>query len=220
MKPDEVLEQIRDALVDMDEPKVSLLIEEALTNGISPLDIIERGLRAGMEVVGARFEDGQEFLPGLVLAGKIMQDSFLVLKPRMQSNQQAGQTAGRVLIGTVAGDLHDIGKNIVKTMLEVNNFEVRDLGVDVRPERFIEAALEWQPDVIAMSSLISTAMPNQKTVIEELVKTGRRGGIKVIVGGAAVTPNWAQMIGADGYSDNAVDAVKVFRDLVAQQRAS
>jgi corrinoid protein of di/trimethylamine methyltransferase len=214
MESDQLLNQIRDSLADMQDDQVLPLVEQALANGIAPIAIIERGLRAGMDIVGTRFEAGEEFLPGLLLSARIMQDAVRVLQPHLEAGQASSPPAGRVVIGTVAGDLHDIGKNLVMIMLQLANFEVHDLGVNVPSARFLEAVQTLRPQVLAMSSLISTAVGSQKAVIDDLVRAELRGRVKVIVGGAAVTPEWAQRIGADGYSDNAVDAVKVVRQLV------
>jgi corrinoid protein of di/trimethylamine methyltransferase len=211
---DELLTRIRVGVIELEEDMVDGLVREALRTGIDPLDIEEAGLRPGLDEVGRRFEAGEEFLPGLMLSARIMQSAVQVLRPYLQRRSGPPTTRGTVVLGTVAGDLHDIGKNLVGIMLEMNNFRVHDLGVDVPSQRFVEAVGDLHPEVLAMSALISTTLGSQRTVIADLAKVGLRQQVKIVIGGAATTPLWAQSIGADAYGKTAVDAVAVVKELL------
>ena len=176
-----------------------------LAENVSPQEIMDKHLIPAMSEVGRLFEEGEYFVPELMISARAMQAVMKVLNPLLANS--GAQKIGRVVIGTVKGDFHDIGKNLVASMLEGGGFEVIDLGVDVTPEKFAEAAREQSGSLIAMSALLTTTMPQMKKVIEQLEADGLRSTSKVIVGGAPVTDDFARMIGADGYSANASAAV-------------
>jgi corrinoid protein of di/trimethylamine methyltransferase len=211
-----LLEEISRAVVDLDDERVNHLTCEALKAAIAPHLIVEAGLRRGITIVGDSFSRGEVFLPELMLAAQAMQGAIEILKPEMAKTQTQTPNLGRVIIGTVAGDLHDLGKGLVISLLEMAGFEVIDLGIDVPSQKFVESVAQYRPDVIGMSALMSTTLRNQQKVMEALVEEGLRDRVKVIVGGAAVTSEWAENIGADGYSDNATDAVGVVKTLLGQ----
>lgn len=205
-------------MAELDEAKVDSLVAEALHQGCNPHDVVEKGLRAGMQEVGARFERGEYFLPELMIAGdifnRVMEKHLL---PVLQK-ERSKEFKGKVVIGTVRGDIHDIGKNLVAVMLRVDGFEVIDLGVDVPAEKFLEAVREYEPDILGMSALLTTTMLEMRNVIDALKSTGLRDKVKVIVGGAPVTEEFAREIGADAYAKDAVEAVHVCRELVKKKR--
>jgi len=180
-------------------------VQRHLTSGVSPQTIMDDHLVPAMREVGRLFEEGEYFVPELMVSARAMQEAMKVLNPLL--SEAGAQKIGRVVIGTVKGDFHDIGKNLVAAMLEGGGFEVVDLGVNVSPEQFVEAAQKQAGTLIAMSALLTTTMPQMKSVIEKLEADGLRNTSKVIVGGAPVTDEFAKKIGADGYSDNASAAV-------------
>jgi len=210
----ELVREIAAALAELNEGLVEGLVAEALEAGCPPLNVVERGMRPGMEEVGKRFERGEYFLPELIVAADIFQGVLsryvLPLLPR------ESRFLGRVVIGTVRGDIHDIGKNLVAAMLRASGFEVIDLGVDVPPERFVEAVREYKPDIVGMSALLTTTMLEMRNVIEALRAAGFRDKVKVIVGGAPVTEDYAREIGADAYARDAVEAVRKCAELVGR----
>ena len=185
-------------------------VQAALDAGLKPKQILDEGLISAMAEVGHLFEQGEYYVPELLIAARAMQAGLAVLKPHLQEAKI--RSAGIVAIGTVKGDLHDIGKNLVAMMLEGAGFEIRDLGTDVPPEKFVAAADEV--NVIALSALLTTTMPNMRLVIDALVQAGKRKKVKVIVGGAPVTETFAAQIGADGYAADASRAVALAKSLV------
>jgi 5-methyltetrahydrofolate--homocysteine methyltransferase len=187
-------------------------VQVALDAGLEPGLILSDGMIAAMKEVGRLFEEGEYFVPEMLIAARAMQAGLAVLKPYLLNSDV--QPAGKVVIGTVKGDLHDIGKNLVGLMLEGAGFEVMDLGVDVPPEKFIEAVRSNQAGVVALSALLTTTMPNMKTTIEAFQQAGLRDQVKVMVGGAPVTPEYARQIGADGYAPDASRAVSLARSLL------
>ena len=211
---DEVIERLRSAVVDLDADQVRGVAEEAVRLDIDPVEAIENGLSKGVRTIGERFAMGEAFLTELVMAGEAMKAGIEILRPVLLQRKLQRKTAGTVVIGTVKGDIHDIGKNIVAAMLEAAGFEVSDLGVDAPPEHFVGKAKESNAQAIGMSALLTVTTPEQKNTMEALKKANLRQKVKVAVGGAAVTAEWANEIGADGYSDNAVEAVELFRRLV------
>lgn len=206
--------EISHSVANIDGETVNRLTLEALASGMDPVLIVEHGLRPGLTLVGERYSSGEAFLPELMLAAKVMQDAIEILKPELTRRQTQTQSLGRVIIGTVAGDLHDLGKNLVITLLDVAGFEVFDLGVDVPSQKFVENVIQRDPHVVGMSALMSTTIREQQVVMNDLIKAGIRDHVKVVLGGAAVTPDWAEHIGADGYSDNAMDAVGMIKNLL------
>lgn len=190
------------------------LAQEALVNGIKPLDAINLGFVPGMEQIGEQYSCGEAFLPQLVLAGEAMKGALKILEPEMVKEGVTRELAGTVVLGTIAGDIHDIGKTLVGTMLTVAGFEVIDLGVDVPVISLVEQARESKADIIGVSALLTTTMATQRDLVEALEDLSLRSEIKVMVGGAPVTQEWAEEIGADGYSEDAVGAVALARKLV------
>jgi len=209
----DVLAQITTSLVDCDPDLVVAKTKEALAAGIEPLTIIDRGLVPGMRSVGEKFSCGEYFLPHLIIAANGMKQAMQILEPELKARQQAIQSQGTVVIGTVHGDIHEIGKSLVATMLAANGFEVHDLGVDVPVERFVDCVRQTQASLVGLSSLLTTTMVMQKKVIEALAHAGLRRQVRVLVGGAPVSRQWAEEIGADGYAEDAVDAVAVAQKL-------
>jgi 5-methyltetrahydrofolate--homocysteine methyltransferase len=187
-------------------------VQAALDAQIDPGIILNEGMISAMQEVGRLFEEGEYFVPEMLIAARAMQDGLALLKPHLvQANVHS---AGKVVIGTVKGDLHDIGKNLVAMMLEGAAFEIVDLGVDVPPEKFVEAVKTHQPRVVGLSALLTTTMPSMRTTIEALAAAGVRNQVKVIVGGAPVTEAFAHDIGADGFAPDASRAVKLTKSLV------
>ena len=215
MGTNEVFNALTDAIVDLQEDAVIANTEKGLESGVAPLDIIENGLLPGLNKIGDLFENEEIFLPELMQSATIFQAAMAILQPKIQEQGETIKKKGTVVIGTVKGDMHYIGKNIVKLLMETSGFEVHDLGVDVDPFKFITKADEVNADVIALSALLTTTLIGQKDVIEALNEQGRRDKYKVLVGGGAVTEAWAQEIQADGYTDNAYTAVEKALALVS-----
>jgi corrinoid protein of di/trimethylamine methyltransferase len=211
----EIIENLRKAVLDLDVDRVRAVAQEAVRLGIDPIEAIDDGLAKGVRTIGDKFAEGEAFLTELVMAGEAMKTGVEVLRPVILQRKLQRKSTGIVVIGTVRGDIHDIGKNIVAVMLEAAGFEVNDLGVDVSPEQFLNKTKESKAQIVAMSALLTVTTPEQKSTVEAIEKAGIRKNVKVAVGGAAVTPEWAHEIGAEGYSDNAVDAVELFKSLVA-----
>jgi len=211
----DIIENLRKAVLDLDVDRVRAGAEEAVRLGIDPIEAIDDGLSKGVRTIGDKFASGEAFLTELVMAGEAMKAGVEVLRPVILKRKLQRKSTGIVVIGTVRGDIHDIGKNIVAVMLESAGFEVNDLGVDVPPEKFLDKTKESKAQIVAMSALLTVTTPEQKNTVQAIEKAGIRKNVKVAVGGAAVTPEWAREIGAEGYSDNAVDAVELFKKLVA-----
>jgi 5-methyltetrahydrofolate--homocysteine methyltransferase len=211
-------EALRDAVLRGDAAAAAAAAREALTAGAEPIRLVSEGISPAMSEVGRLFEEGEYFVPELLIAARATKEVFEILRPLLA--QTGVKPAGRVLLGTVRGDLHDIGKNLVAALLEGGGFEVSDLGVDVAPERFVAAVREQQPQVLGLSALLTTTMPGMKTTLEALKSAGVRERVKVMVGGAPVTESYARAIGADGFADNAAAAVDLARRLVGVAAAS
>ena len=210
----ELFERMRQSIIDGDYKAAEALAAEALAGGIDPLTAIDEGFVPGLRYVGDQFAAGEMFLPEMMIAARTMQKAVAVLEPEMTRRSVKRQVLGRVVIGTVKGDIHEIGKNLVAMMLSASGFEVHDLGVDVAFDRFVEKAREVDADVVGVSALLTTTMTGQRDVVRVLDEAGLRPKVKVIVGGAPVTRGWAEQIGADGYSEDAVGAVALARKLV------
>ena len=206
-------EKLYDAILNGDHKAAAALTGQALAEGANPSDLIAKSMMPAMEEAGRRFECEEYFVPELLLAARAMKAALGLLRPLLAASGAKG--AGRVAVGTVKGDLHDIGKNIVASMLEGSGFEVIDLGSDVAPEKFVAAVEERKPQIVCMSALLTVTMPAMKTTIDALTAAGLRGAVKVLIGGAPVTQQYAREIGADGYSENASGAVGVVRGLLA-----
>ncbi|RJS76074.1 cobalamin-binding protein [Candidatus Bathyarchaeota archaeon] len=203
----EVLAKLRDAIVNLDIDGVKKAAEEALAAGIPAYKAVVDGMAKGMEVVGQKYEDGEYFLAELIMAGETMKEGMTVLEPHLKAGDI--KTAGKVVMGTVRGDLHDIGKNVVATLLKAANFEVIDLGVDISAEQFIETVKKENPDILAMSALLTTTMIEMENVMKALEKEGLRDKVKVIIGGAPITPEYAKKIGADAAARDAVEGIRI-----------
>jgi len=206
------LKEIYESTIAGNAPKVKELVAQAVAEGVNPGDIITNQLIPAMAEVGDRFARNEFYVPEMLIAARAMQGGLAILKPLLADDDVT--SAGRVVIGTVKGDLHDIGKNLVSMMLEGAGFEVVDLGVDVAPEKFTEAIKEHQAQVVALSALLTTTMTMMKVTITALSEAGVRDQVKVIIGGAPVTQSYADEIGADGYADDAGGAVKVAKKLL------
>ena len=217
MEKREIMENLAMAIVDGDQDKARENAREALHNQIDPLKAVEQGLSKGMATVGNRFESGHAYLPELLMAANAFNAAMEILEPEIEAQKKQITKIGTVLIGTVKGDVHNIGKNIVATLLETNGFEVVDMGVDNPCLNIIQEAEKVKADVIALSSLMTTTMPGQKEVIETLEEMDLRGKYFVIVGGGPVSQEWADEIGADGYGESAVQAVEIARKLLGQR---
>jgi 5-methyltetrahydrofolate--homocysteine methyltransferase len=209
-----IVQDIYNGVIDGDNTGVPQKVNAALAAGVEPGKILNEGMIAAMREVGRRFEEGEFYVPEMLIAARAMQAGLAVLKPHLQ--QSDIQSAGKVVIGTVKGDLHDIGKNLVGMMLEGAGFEIVDLGTDVAPQKFVETAKAEAADIVAMSALLTTTMTNMKVTIEALNEAGLRSAVKVMVGGAPVTEQYAKQIGADGYAMDASRAVSLAQSLVAR----
>jgi corrinoid protein of di/trimethylamine methyltransferase len=211
-----LLERLKSAVVNLDIDEAKRVAEAALEAGVKPLDAIEKGLAKGIRVVGDRFEKGEAFLAELVVAAEAMKVAMSVFEPVIRRGKYRKAIKGKVVIGTVEGDIHDIGKNIVGAILSVFGFEVYDLGVNVPSEKFVEKVGEIKADIVGMSALLTTTMPKMKEIVEALEKANLRDKVKVIVGGAPVSEEWAEEIGADAYAADAMEAVKVTEKLISK----
>lgn len=211
---EELFKAMAQCVVEGDADKASELAREALAKGIPPLDAINQGFVLGVNEVGRQYSCGDMFLPDLVMAGEAMKAAVAVLEPEMKRTGAQRKMLGKVVLGTVKGDIHEIGKTLVGTMLTANGFEVFDMGVDVPTPKFIEKARDVGADIVGLSALLTTTMTAQRDVIEALDDAGLKGKVKVMVGGAPVTQGWAHEIGADGYSEDAIGAVTVAKKLV------
>ncbi|MBE0660463.1 MAG: corrinoid protein [Bryobacteraceae bacterium] len=205
------LQKLYDAILDGDAKTSSAVTQEALAEGADPVKLISGYMVPAMDEVGRRYEAEEYFVPELLLAARAMKAALAYLRPLLAAS--GAQPAGRVVIGTVKGDLHDIGKNLVASMLEGGGFEVMDLGADVSPEKFIEAVRTSGANIVCLSALLTVTMPSMKKTIEALDAAGVRQQVKVFVGGAPVTEQYAKEIGADGYSETASGAVALARSI-------
>jgi len=208
----EVLEQMAASVIEGDVGAMQDLTEEALDEGVSAQEILNDGLMVGMNHVGKEFKAGNMFVPEVLRSAKAMKESMVLLEPMLASGE--AQATGKVLIGTVKGDLHDIGKNLVGMMCEGAGFEVQDLGTDVEPDDFLNAIKEFEPDIVGMSALLTTTMRAMGDTVKAIEEAGLRDQVKVMVGGAPVTQRFADDIGADGYAANAASASDLAKKFV------
>jgi 5-methyltetrahydrofolate--homocysteine methyltransferase len=208
----DVLKPLYDAILNGQQKEAVAGVQAALDAGIDPIVILNEGMIAAMKQVGKLFEDGEYFVPEMLIAARAMQSGLTLLKPRLVQSDY--KPVGKIVIGTVKGDLHDIGKNLVAMMLEGAAFEIVDLGVDVSPEKFLNAVKEHRPQLVGMSALLTTTMPGMKTTIDALKTAGLRDSVKVMVGGAPVTEAYAKQIGADAYAPDASRAASIAKTLV------
>jgi len=209
-----IQEEIAENLRYGEASKVAELVAKALDGGSSWEVVLNEGLFAGMEVVGELFKEEEIFIPEVLMAAKAMEAGQQVLEPVMLSAGEGKEKVGKVVLGTVWGDVHTLGKSLVEIMLKGAGFEVVDIGENISAERFVEAAISEKPQIIAMSALLTTTMPYMKTVVDALGEAGLGGQVKTIVGGACVTQQYADEIGADAYGDNAGEAVKKVKELL------
>jgi corrinoid protein of di/trimethylamine methyltransferase len=214
MMTEELFQKMAQSILDGDSDVAIVLAKQAIEAGLDPLDAISKGFVLGVNQVGENFANGQAFLPELVMAGEAMKAAVATLEPEMQKRGTTRQVYGKVVLATVEGDIHEIGKTLVGTMLSASGFQVYDLGVDVPSARIIEKVKEVDADLVGLSALLTTTMVKQKEVIDELDKLGLRKKVKVMVGGAPVTRDWVQKIEADGYSEDAIGAVGLAKKLV------
>ena len=207
------LNKVSEALQRGDAEKVRELVKQALEEKLTPEEILNKGLIAGMDIIGAKFKKNEVYVPEVLIAARAMHSGMDILRPKLV--ETGVKNIGKIAIGTVKGDLHDIGKNLVKMMLEGAGFEVIDLGTDVSAEKFVEAVKEHEPNMIAMSALLTTTMVNMAEVIKAIETAGLRDKVKIMIGGAPITQNYAEQIGADGYSPDAASAVDSAKSFIA-----
>jgi 5-methyltetrahydrofolate--homocysteine methyltransferase len=208
----EILSMISTTVIQGAKDDISQLTQQALDAGVSAQDILNQGLMPGMDYVGVEFRAGRMFVPEVLRSARAMQTSMNLLKPLLV--ETGVEMVGKILLGTVKGDLHDIGKNLVAMMCEGAGFEVKDLGKDVGPDDFVRAVKEFEPDIIGLSALLTTTMRSMEHTIKALAEAGVRDSVKIMVGGAPVTQNFADQIGADGYASNAAAAVDLAKRFV------
>lgn len=210
----QVFQEMAQSIIDGDSEISAKLAQQAVVQGIDPLEALSQGFVVGVNQVGEAFAKGDAFLPELVMAGEAMKAAVAVLEPELARRGTERKVLGKVILCTVEGDIHEIGKTLVGTMLSSAGFKVFDLGVDVPVMKVVEKAREVGADIVAMSALLTTTMVHQKDVIEALEDIGIRSKIKVLVGGAPVTKEWVKQIGADGYSEDAIGAINVARQVL------
>ena len=211
---EDFLKRCAQAVLDGDSGNAETLARQALEKKHPVLDVIEKGFVAGIREVGRLWEEGTMFLPELVMGAEAMKAAMAILQPALEGAGGAGSSLGHVVIGTIEGDIHDIGKTLVATMLSANGFEITDLGADVPADRFVDEAVEKGAGCIAISALLTTTMDGQRKVIEELRSRNAREKVRVLVGGAPCNDDWAKEIGADGYAGDAVAAVQLAKSLI------
>ncbi len=212
---DDILTQITKSLVEIEPDRAVELTRKALAADLTPLKIINEGLVPGMDIIGQKFQTGEYFLPQMVIAATAMQQAMELLEPVLRARQEAMDVPGTLVIGTVEGDIHEIGKSLVATMMSANGFRVYDVGVDVTAETFVEQVKATGANLLGLSALLTTTMTAQRDVIEALEEAGLRDQVKVMVGGAPVTAEWAEAVGADGYAEDVIGAVELGKQLVA-----
>jgi corrinoid protein of di/trimethylamine methyltransferase len=215
LSPDEIFKGLADAVIDFDKSKVEDLAHMVIENKLDAYEAINKGLSHGVEVVGKRFDQGECFVPELLMAAKVMMNGFDILKPHVSGIQTSEK--GVIVIGTVKGDLHSIGKDIVALIMEVSGFEVHNLGINIEHKIFMEKAEEYSADIVGLSALMSTTMNQMKTIVELFEQEGLRKKYTLMVGGAPVSQKWSQVIGADGFAPNAAKAVEVAQDLLRRK---
>lgn len=213
MDLEKIYHQMADSIVKLDKENALRLAQRAIDDKMNLLKVIEKGFGEGIRRVGDLWDDGEFFLPELMSGAQIMQQAVNLITPHLGASDDL-QTSGKILLATIEGDIHSIGKTIVGTMLRANGFEVIDLGTDVKAETIVEEAVKVKADIIGVSTLLTTTMLNQKKVVQILDERGLRNKIKIILGGAPVTQSWVEECQADGYAENAVEAVKLSKQLV------
>lgn len=212
-----ILKDLTLAVENYDSQAVESICNTAVAQNLDPVQAIEEGLAKGMEEVSRKFEAEEIFLPELIVAGEAMKKGIRILEPHLEASRKERKNIGKVVMGTVAGDVHDLGKQIVSLLFFIAGFEIQDLGINVPAERFVEAVRKLQPDMLGLSALMTTTIPQQKHVIDALRSHHLREKVVVMVGGAATDEEWAEEIGADGWAPNAVLAVKEARTLMRRE---
>jgi corrinoid protein of di/trimethylamine methyltransferase len=211
----ETTQALYDAVLKGDATAAKTLTAQALAAGLPPMTLIQQFMVPAMTEVGRRFEAGEYFVPELLISARAMKGALELVRPLLTAHDRSASSAGLVVIGTVKGDLHDLGKNLVATMLEGGGFEVTDLGVNVTPEQFVKAVKERNPRIVALSALLTTTMPAIKTTLDALKQAGVRDQVKVLVGGAPITRRFADEVGADGYSETAANVADLARKVLS-----
>ena len=214
MEPNKLMEDLKQAVILGDTNRAKELAETAIAAKLDPMTVVEQGIRPAMDLIGEGFTAGEFFLPDLVMGGEATKAAMAVLEPHLKAGQKGQQAIGRVVIGTVKGDIHEIGKTLVATLMRAAGLEVHDLGVDVPSDKFVDAVREFNADLLGLSALLTTTMTQQKNVIDALTAAGLRDKVKVMVGGAPVSASWSKEIGADAYADNAAGAARLAVDLL------
>ena len=220
MSKEEIFEKLKNSIVEMDEDMATEAANEAVAAGLTAQECISNGLSAGMQVMSDLFDEGEAFVPELLMASEAFEAAVAILTKDMSDDQKSSTSAGKVVIHTVQGDIHDIGKNIVKTMLAANNFDVVDMGRDVPVESVVAKAEEIGADIIMGSALMTTTMPAQRDIVNLLKEDGVRDKYICMFGGAPVSESWCEQIGADGYSETATDAVTVAKEFIAKKKGA
>ncbi|KYH40176.1 MAG: corrinoid methyltransferase [Candidatus Bathyarchaeota archaeon B26-2] len=210
----DILEKIKEAVVNLDIDNIPKLCKEAVEAGIPAYKVVTDGMAKGMDIVGQKYEANEYFLAELIMAGETMKEGMKVLEPYLKTGEM--KPIGKIVVGTVRGDLHDIGKNIAATLLKSAGFDIVDLGVDVSPEQFVDAVRQNNPDILAMSALLTTTMVEMENTIKALKEAGLREKVKIILGGAPITPEYAKKIGADAAAKDAVDGVNICKSWVSR----
>jgi 5-methyltetrahydrofolate--homocysteine methyltransferase len=215
MSEELLINKIKEAIINIELQKAEEACISAVSKGIAPVEIIKKGIGEAVKVIGNKFESKEYFLPELIMSGEIIKDLMKILEPHIKNKNEI-KSLGKIIIGTCKGDMHDIGKNIVKTFLETEGFEVVDLGVDVSAETFVDAVSKNKFIILAMSALLTMTMMEMEHVIKELKKKGLRNQIKIIIGGAPITPEFGKIIGADAYARDAIEGVKICKRWISQ----
>ncbi len=213
-----IMEELSQSIIEGKADEIKDLVQKALDGGTAPEDVLDHGLMKGMGVVGKRFGEGDMFIPEVMLSARTMHAALGLLRPILEAQKKKLQMKGKIILGTVAGDIHDIGKSLVEMMFVAGSFEVIDLGINVTPQAFVEAVNKHEPDVVGMSALLTSTMPAMAETVEAIDNAGLRkdSRLKIIVGGAPITADYAVKIGADLYGENAVDAVELVEKALAK----
>lgn len=215
----QILESIRQAILNYDEDSVKKLVTDAIEQGIEPLKVLNEGLTPAIREIGDRFGREEIFLTELLLAANVCMAGVEIAKRKLlEKKQSAEKPKGKIVLGTVEGDVHNIGKDIFKVLLEISGYQVYDLGIDVPAEDFVKKAIEIDADLVASSALLTTTRPQQKLIEQKLREAGIRGKVKTIIGGGATDKNWAKEVGSDFYATDAVEGVRIIREVCEKQK--
>jgi len=215
MSDEKQMDEICEAVIRIDSNKCLKLVREGIDRGLDPFSIVNEGLTKGLRQLGELFEEGKIFLPELIAGGEMVKNALDILKPHLAQSEKSIKTKGKFILGTVEGDIHDLGKNLVGLILSTSGYEVIDLGKDVPTDTFVKKVKEHKPKLLGLSALLTTTMHKQKEVIEALKIAGLRETVKIMVGGAPISKEWAEEIGADAYAEDAIDALRVADNLIS-----